>query len=165
MPDVSLAHHPNYREMDSLTHGPTNALRNAVKTIRILMNDRREYLVGIALLLIVVFLWALSNFVTQVRANPLLVLSMTDHAVVECRIFSKEDMRNPSCASESWSNDQLFVTITLTFYRFCRVTWLNTSAFALYLIPPGLKKLLGKESRDVPHHGACAISSRLTSGV
>ena len=53
--------------MDSLGYGPANPLRNTAKTIRALVNERREYLVGIALLLIVVFLWALSNFVTQVR--------------------------------------------------------------------------------------------------
>jgi len=31
---------------------------------------------------------------------------------------------------------------------------LNTSSFAVYLIPLGLKKLLRKESHDVPHGGA-----------
>jgi len=55
--------------MDSFSSGSTGPLRNAAKTIRILINDRREYLVGIILLLVVVFLWTLSNFVTQVRAN------------------------------------------------------------------------------------------------
>lgn len=67
---VSLTHHLEYQQMDSLNHGSTNLLRNAVGTIRILVNERREYLVGIILLLIVVFLWALSNFVTQVCAEP-----------------------------------------------------------------------------------------------
>ena len=66
-PDTSSVHHLNYQEMDSFGHGSANPLRNAAKTIRVLVNDRREYLVGIALLLIVVFLWALSNFITQVR--------------------------------------------------------------------------------------------------
>ena len=69
-PDISLVHHLDYQGMDSLRYGFTNPLRNAAKTIRTLVKDRREYLVGIALLLVVVFLWALSNFVTQVRANP-----------------------------------------------------------------------------------------------
>ena len=54
-----------------------------------------------------------------------------------------------------------FVTITLISCRSCRVTWLNTSAFALYLIPPALKTLLGKGSRDAPHHGACTASWRI----
>ena len=53
--------------MDSLRHGSTNPLRDAVKTIRIMITEQREYLVGIFLLLVVVFLWCLSNFVTQVR--------------------------------------------------------------------------------------------------
>ena len=67
--DVSLVHHLNCQVMDSFGYGPANSLRNAAKTIRTLVKERREYLVGIALLLIVVFLWALSNFVTQVRSN------------------------------------------------------------------------------------------------
>ena len=55
--------------MDSVSYGSTRPFRNAAKTIRSLINDQREYLVGIILLLIVVFLWALSNFVTQVRVD------------------------------------------------------------------------------------------------
>jgi len=68
--DISLVRHLTCQEMDSFGYGSANPLRNAAKTIRTLVNDRREYLVGIALLLIVVFLWALSNFVTQVRGTP-----------------------------------------------------------------------------------------------
>ena len=84
--------------MDSFGYGSANPLRNAVKTVRALVKDRREYLVGIALLLIVVFLWALSNFVTQVRDNlsPPRALLIT---MLWCRIFSKEDMRNHSCTT------------------------------------------------------------------
>jgi len=44
------------------------------------------------------------------------------------------------------------VTITLISRRFRKVTWLDTSAFALYLIPSALKWLLGNGSRNVPHH-------------
>lgn len=58
-----------HKQMDSLRYGSTNPLRGAVKTIRTLVNDRREYLVGVILLLVVVLLWALSNFVTQARDN------------------------------------------------------------------------------------------------
>ena len=69
--------------MDSFGYVPTNPLRNAAKTIHILVNDRREYLIGIALLLIVVFLWALSNFVTQVGGNP-----FSSHAplIIRCAV-------------------------------------------------------------------------------
>lgn len=67
--DVSLVLHLDCQEMDSFGYGSANPLRNAAKTIRTLMNDRREYLIGIGLLLIVVFMWALSNFVTQVGDN------------------------------------------------------------------------------------------------
>lgn len=52
--------------MDSLGHRPTSPLCNAARTTRILVHERRDYLVGIVLLLVVVFLWALANFVTQV---------------------------------------------------------------------------------------------------
>ena len=68
MLDISLVH-LNRQQMDSFSSGSINPLRNAAKTIRILVNDRREYLVGIISLLVVVFLWTLSNFVTQVCAN------------------------------------------------------------------------------------------------
>ena len=69
MLDVSLARHLDYQEMDSFSYGLTNPLRNAANTIRILVKNRWEYVVGIALLLVVVFLWVLSNFITQVCAN------------------------------------------------------------------------------------------------
>ena len=67
VPGASSIHDLIHKQMDSLRYGFTNPLRDAVKLIRILVNDQREYLVGIILLLVVVFLWALSNFVTQVR--------------------------------------------------------------------------------------------------
>jgi len=70
MLNISPVHHRNRPGMDSFGYGSANPLRNAVGTIRILVNDRREYLVGIGLLLVVVFLWALANFVTQVGDNP-----------------------------------------------------------------------------------------------
>lgn len=38
---------------------------------RLLRGFRRDYLVGIGLLLVVVFLWTASNFVTQVRTTIL----------------------------------------------------------------------------------------------
>jgi len=55
--------------MDTFSYVSTNPLRNAAQTIRILVNDRREYVIGIFLLLVVVVLWALSNFITQVRVH------------------------------------------------------------------------------------------------
>ena len=88
--------------MNSSGHGSTNSLRNVVKTVRTLVNDRREYVVGITLLLAVVVLWALSSFITQVRVDPFeSPLYATDQSVVWCRIFSKGDTKNRSCASES----------------------------------------------------------------
>jgi hypothetical protein len=69
VPGISLEHNSNHQQMDSLGYGSTNPLRHATKTIRILVNDRRDYLVGIILLLAVVFLWTLSSFIIQVRTT------------------------------------------------------------------------------------------------
>jgi len=54
--NISPVHHPNRPGMYLFGYRSASSLRNAVETIRILVvNDRREYLVGIALLLVVVF--------------------------------------------------------------------------------------------------------------
>ena len=57
----------------------------------------------------------------------------------------------PAMAAEAID---LSVTVMLISCRFRRVTWLNTSAFAVYLIPTALKRLLGKGLHDAPHNGA-----------
>lgn len=41
-------------------------VRTAVKTVSTLVVERKDYVIGIALLLIVVLFWAASNFLTQV---------------------------------------------------------------------------------------------------
>lgn len=45
----------------------TQILGKAPASTTGLTRDRRDYLVGICILLVVVFLWTASNFVTQVR--------------------------------------------------------------------------------------------------
>ena len=72
------------------------------------MANRRDYAIGIALLLCVVVLWTTSNFVTQVR----FVITKT---AMSCgtlfgRASSREVMRSPSCTllfalrpSKEWS--------------------------------------------------------------
>ena len=160
--DISLVHHPNCQEMDSFGYGSANPLRNAAKTIRTLVNDQREYLVGIALLLIVVFLWALSNFVTQVRGNSFsphapLIFPLRGVGYFPRRIRETILVRSGHDPAKAAEAIDLFVTIILISRRFRRVTWLNTSAFALYLIPTALKWLLGKGSRDAPHNGAYTV--------
>ena len=71
-------------------------------------------------------------------------------------------MRNHSCAMPADTLD-LSAAVMLISCPFRRVTWLNTSAFALYLIPTALKSLLGKGSHDASHHGAyTALSHAIT---
>ena len=122
VPDVSLVRHLNCQEMDSFGYGSANPLRNAAKTIRTLVNDRREYLVGIALLLIVVFLWALSNFVTQVRYNSFpphapLTISLRGVGYLPRRLRETILVRPGHHPAETETID-LFVTITLIPCRF-----------------------------------------------
>jgi hypothetical protein len=55
-------------EMDTLTAAPARpASTLSEKTLSRMSLARKDYLIGIALLLVVVFLWTSSNFVTQVR--------------------------------------------------------------------------------------------------
>lgn len=51
--------------MDSLRHGFRNPLRDSITGLRFLVNERRDYLVGIGLLLIVIPLWTLASFAAQ----------------------------------------------------------------------------------------------------
>ena len=155
--DISLAHHLNYQQMDSFSHGPTNPFRNAARTIRSLVNDRREYLVGIVLLLIVVILWALSNFITQVGIDPFQPYARLITPLCCVGHFPSRIRETVLVRANRWR--KLLDLFRLISCSFLRVTWLNTSAFSFYLIPLGLKKLLGKESHDASHRGACAISS------
>lgn len=55
--------------MDSAADASSAMLGKA--PARLLRGFRRDYLVGIGLLLVVVFLWTASNFVTQVRTTIL----------------------------------------------------------------------------------------------
>lgn len=98
-------------------------IRSALKAVSSLIAERKDYVVGIALLLIVVVLWASSNFVTQ-------------------DLFQG-------------GYEKPFL-----------VTYLNTSAFSLYLIPFGLKKLFGENAgggagRSRGDHQAIAVDPEM----
>ena len=56
--------------MESLGHRSTSPFCGVFEAWRILINERRDYFLGIALLLVVVFLWTWSNFIVQVGRIP-----------------------------------------------------------------------------------------------
>jgi solute carrier family 35, member F5 len=62
-------------EMTEMAEGQSPSRENDPKTRKAVIEDneaRRNYLVGIGLLLLVVLLWTSSSFLTQVRIFPLL---------------------------------------------------------------------------------------------
>lgn len=54
-----------YRQRDSFIRRSTNLLRDFTMTLRSLTNERRDYLVGMVLLIIAVFLWIFGGFIAQ----------------------------------------------------------------------------------------------------
>jgi hypothetical protein len=56
--------------------------------------NRKDYLLGIFLLIIVVLLWTSSNFVTQVRSHPQNILARPHNHI---RLFLQEAITNLSC--------------------------------------------------------------------
>lgn len=90
---------------DALTTPPARLNlqdRSRSRVQSILSNDpqhalkRSEYIVGICLLLVVVFLWTSSNFITQVCANFSFVLCMNTE-IGAARICLRAVMRNHFC--------------------------------------------------------------------
>lgn len=82
--------------MDFLTQtdGQVNdrtPLRVASKTRAL---KKRDYAIGIVLLLCVVVLWTASNFITQVCLSFPTYLCSSDQCL---RTYSRMDSRNPSC--------------------------------------------------------------------
>lgn len=96
-------------------------------------------MVGILLLLCVVVLWTTSNFVTQVRfVRWVPVRRVTSFP----RICSKAAMRSHSCMFPPL----LRLGYLLIFVS--RVTYLNTSAFVLYLLPFTIRRTQSKSHRN-----------------
>jgi solute carrier family 35 protein F5 len=124
-------------EMETLgsTRTRSRSLGKLVSLGSFTMN--RDYAVGIGLLLIVVFLWTSSNFVTQVRS---MTLSMKRESSRRCRIYLKGVTRNLFC---EFGKIQLWRLLN-TSSSGDRVTYLNTSAFTLYLIPTLIRRCFGK---------------------
>ena len=83
--------------MDTLIDPPLRS-RSRGKShsrVRALIASRRDYFVGILLLLAVVVLWTSSNFVTQVSGTVLLSIFVPNFWP---RICLRVDTRNLSCA-------------------------------------------------------------------
>lgn len=91
---------------------------------------RREYAIGICLLLLVVFLWTASNFVTQVRLCnhhwPQL-----SYLMLATRTYSSVDTGSLSCLCHLIFN-ACCASLTITRHS---ITYLTTSTFSLYLLP------------------------------
>lgn len=80
------------------TESSSKARKSAIEDIE----GRRNYLVGIGLLLLVVLLWTSSSFLTQVRIICVIRASRVELTEVYVgRIYSKEDMKNRSCKRRS----------------------------------------------------------------
>ena len=89
--------------------------------------DRRNFAIGILLLLLVVFLWTSSNFITQVRT---LIHRITRQKLIPVLQDLFEE-----------GFDKPFL-----------VTYLNTSSFTIYLIPSLYRYLRRRsKSRDLPY--------------
>jgi hypothetical protein len=116
-------------EMDSIPAlaGPPTASSSHAKSIGG-MNDRRNYAIGIGLLLIVVLLWTSSNFLTQVTLRPSVRCKATAQRVF--RTCLKAVMRNHFCQC-----DLAPLFFELIDGMSDSVTYMNTSAFSLYLLP------------------------------
>lgn len=123
-------------EMDTFTasvHRPRSVSRaKSVEPGRAL-SATRDYALGIGLLLIVVILWTSSNFITQVCCISVCNMPCTSYRPADggcARACTKAGSRNRFCAytfKDIWSRSDLSPAH--------RVTYLNTSAFALYLVP------------------------------
>ena|SRR3984885_7953515 len=87
----------------------------------------KDYVSGLVLLGIVLLLWTLSNFITQVSRISTCCGRLMLITQLYIRLFYKTATKNRSC------------TLTMEKIRrhlTChRVTYLNTSSFALYLVP------------------------------
>ena len=133
-------------ELDTFSRASMNDLsysQSRVKSIPAKDQPRklkkRDYAIGIGLLLVVVFLWTSSNFVTQVKFFCFLF-------VLFCLI----------CAQDLFEGgyEKPFLYVVLYYYwlfyvrglkkSFDRVTYLNTSAFALYLVPFLVRRTFNK---------------------
>lgn len=149
--------------MDALSHSQTEPTRHLHSRSRsrvksILSREppstnlkKRDYVIGICLLLIVVFLWTSSNFITQV--SKLLYYKGIKLTIYQ-RIYSREGLRSHFCTSAVVNP---IVQNTEVFDNY-RVTYLNTSSFALYLVPFSLRGVWSRWRGlkvDEPRRGRC----------
>jgi solute carrier family 35 protein F5 len=103
-----------------------------------------NYVVGILLLLVVVFLWTASNFVTQVRMTiPLEVRRLELTNMHLQRLFSREDTKNLSCELIEFRCPLQRLMVSSPY----SLTYLSTSSFALYLVPSLVRQCRHKNIR------------------
>ena len=123
-------------EMDSLSVQPSATGKFPTSHKPAL--SRRDYVVGICLLLLVVFLWTTSNFVTQVRLESHHWSVQFTISTLAPRICSSGDSGNLSCPYhpilDSHCGSRTFSP--------CSITYLSTSTFALYLLPYLIKSYI-----------------------
>src|SRR5579863_5966346 len=128
-------------EMDSLPAQPSAT--GKAPAYRKPALGRRDYVVGIILLLLVVFLWTTSNFVTQVRlAIHHWSVQLTIRVLVP-RTCSSGGTGNLSCPCRPIIDSRCgLLTVTP-----CSITYLTTSTFSLYLLPYLIKSYIRRYHR------------------
>ena len=109
---------------------------------------RRDYAIGICLLLLVVFLWTTSNFVTQVRLYTTVGLQVYLIIIpaLAFRTCSSEDTRSLSCLCHPIAIFDARRGL-LTVIRHS-ITYLTTSTFSLYLLPFLIKSYIRRRHHD-----------------
>ena len=104
----------------------------------------KDYVFGLVLLGIVLLLWTLSNFITQVSGTSTCCSRFILSAQLYIRLFYKTATKNRSCTLT-------METIRRHLTRH-RVTYLNTSSFALYLVP-----FLWRRRKQTAHNGSLNV--------
>lgn len=104
-PSPPPPHAPLQLQMDALPSLSLSRSRSRAKSPALHPLDKRQYALGIGLLLLVVVLWTSANFVTQVRPSvrpcapgPRAATSLRD-LTFRIRTCSSADTKSPSCAS------------------------------------------------------------------
>jgi hypothetical protein len=114
-------------EMDSLPAQPSATGKSPASH----KLSRRDYAVGICLLLLVVFLWTTSNFVTEVRLRSHRRSVQCTSRMIAPRTCTTGDTVNLSCLCRPIL-DARRGSLTVAP---CSITYLTTSTFSLYLLP------------------------------
>jgi len=115
---------------------------------------RKDYAIGLLFLSAVVLLWTVSNFVTQASLAPLRDVPLSWNLF---RTSLEMDMKSLLC-----KRSHLLCKRTCLLGSLIRVTYLNTSAFTLYLIPFCLRRLWKAKTEPFEEFSRYFVTSRLT---